>query len=52
MDYTEHNTYSSTIKDVPVILMILIAIINGLGLMDGDIGNKFVMAPCDENIWS
>ena len=49
--YTEHTRYSSTIKYVSVRLIILIAVKNGLGLVAGDIGNSFFMAPCAENIW-
>ena len=52
VDSTEHIKYSSTIKYVSVILMILIAVKNVLGIMAGDIGNKFCMALGAENIWS
>ena len=52
VDSTEHTTYSSTIKNVSVRIMLLIAVKNGLELMDGDIGNSLCMAPCAENSWS
>ena len=52
VNFTEHTTYSSTIKDVSGRLMLLIAVNNGLGLMAGDIGNALCTAPCAENIWS
>ena len=44
--------HTSTIKYVSVILVILVAVNNGLGIMAGDIGNTFCMSPCTENIWS
>ena len=37
--YTDNTIYSSIIKYVPVRLMILIVVKNGLGLLAGDIGN-------------
>ena len=52
VDFTQHTTYSSTTKDVSVILIILIAVKNELGLMAEDIGNALCMALCTENIWS
>ena len=33
-------------------LMIFIAVKNGLGLMDGNIGNELCTSPCAYNIWS
>ena len=45
VNFTEHTTYSSTIKDVSGRLMLLIAVNNGLGLMAGDIGNALCTAP-------
>ena len=48
VDFMEHTTYSSTIKDVSVRLMVLIAVKNGLGLMDGDIVNALCTGPCAE----
>ena len=52
IDSSEHMTYSSTIKDISVKLMMLIAVKFGLGMMSGDIGNAFCTAPCAEKIWS
>ena len=48
----EHIIYSYTIKDMPVRLMILIYVNNGLGLMAEDIVNALCTAPCAENIFS
>ena len=39
VDSTDHTTYSSNIKYVSVILMILIAVKNGSGIMARYIGN-------------
>ena len=50
VDYTEHTIYSSTIKDVSVRIILLIAEKNGSGIMAGDIGNELCTAPCAENI--
>ena len=52
VDSTEHTTYSSTIKYVYVILIIFIAVKNGLVLMAVDIGNSLCTALFDGNIWS
>eukprot|EP00957_Ditylum_brightwellii_P090553 6895904-Ditylum_brightwellii.AAC.1 len=49
---SDHNTYSSTVKDILVRLMILIALKNNLGMMSGDIDNAFCTAPCAKKIWS
>ena len=52
LDSTDHTTYSYTIKDVSVRLMILIVVKNWLGIMAEDIVNAFCTSPCAENIWS
>ena len=52
MDYNEYTAYSSTIRDMYAGIIILIAVNNWLGLMDGYIGKEFCKAPCDETIWS
>ena len=52
VDSTDHTKYSSTIKDVYVRIMLLIAVKNGLVIMAEDIGNELCMDPCAENIWS
>eukprot|EP00957_Ditylum_brightwellii_P208693 15358546-Ditylum_brightwellii.AAC.1 len=52
IDSTGHMTYSSTIKDLSVRLMLLIAMKHDLGFMAGNIGNVFCTAPCAEKIWS
>ena len=45
MDSSKHTTYSLTIKDIYVRLILMIAVKNRLGLMSGDIGNSFFKAP-------
>ena len=52
MDSTLYTTYSPIIKDVSMILMLLIAVKNWLGLMSGDIGNLLCTSPCVEMFWS
>ena len=52
VDSKYYTTYSSTIKDMYVWLIILIAVKNRLGLMDVYIGNLLCTTPCDENICS
>ena len=52
VDYKDHTTYSSTIKYFSMRLILLIAVKNGLGLMDGDIVYALYMASYAENIWS
>ena len=49
VDFTENTTYSSTIKDAPERLILLISVNNGLGIMAGDIKNALCMSPCDKN---
>ncbi len=52
VDSSAHTTYSSTISDISVRLLFLIATQNNLELMVGDVGNAFPTAPCAEKIWS
>ena len=52
IDSKDHVTYSSTIKDISVRLLMLVGIQNGLEFMSGDIGNAFCTAPCAEKVWS
>ena len=52
IDSTGHSTYSSTVQDISIRLMLLIAVANNLGMMAGDIGNAFCTAPCAENMVS
>eukprot|EP00957_Ditylum_brightwellii_P185649 14134862-Ditylum_brightwellii.AAC.1 len=51
IDSTGLMTYSSTIKDLLVKLMLLLAVKHDLGIMAGGIGNEFCTAPCMEKIW-
>ena len=48
VDSLEHTKYSYTINAIFVRLMLTIAVKNRLGLMAGDIGNAFCIAPCAE----
>jgi hypothetical protein len=52
VDSSQHTTYSSTISDISVRLLMLVASQNNLDLMVGDVGNAFPTAPCAERIWS
>ena len=52
VDSTEYTTYSHIIKYVFMILMLLIAVKNRLGIMAGDIGNLLFTSPCVEMFWS
>jgi hypothetical protein len=52
VDSTKYNTYSSTIQDVSVRLLMLVAAQNGLDTMVGDISTAFPTAPCAEKVWS
>ena len=52
VDASMYVTYSSTIQDLSVRLLMLVAVQNGLDLMAGDIGNAFPTAPCTEKVWS
>jgi hypothetical protein len=52
IDSSGHVTYSSTIKDISVRLLMIIATQNKLDMMVGDIGNAFPTAPCAEKIWT
>ena len=51
IDSKDHITYSSTIKDISVKLLMFVGIQNGLGFMSGDIGNACCNAPCAEKVW-
>eukprot|EP00957_Ditylum_brightwellii_P137363 10472438-Ditylum_brightwellii.AAC.1 len=52
VDSLKHTTFSSTVQDISVRLMLMIAVQNNLVMMSGDIGNAFFMAPCAKQIWS
>ena len=52
IDSSDYNTYSSTIKDVSVRLMMLVACQNNLEFLTGDVSNAFCTAPCPEKIWA
>ena len=50
IDSSDYNTYSSTIKDISVRLMMLVACQNNLEFLTGDFSNAFCTAPCPEKI--
>ena len=50
IDSSKYSTYSSTIGNLSVKLLFLVAVQNGLDLMCGDIGNAFPTAPCGEKV--
>ena len=50
IDSSKYSTFSSTIANLSVRLLFLVAVQNGLELMCGDIGNAFPPAPCAEKI--
>ena len=52
VDSSKYSTFLSTIENLSVKLLFLIAVKNGLDLMCGNIGNAFPTAPCAEKIWS
>ena len=52
IDSPKYSTFLSTIENLSVKLLFLVAVQNGLDLMCGDIGNAFPTAPCAEKIWS
>jgi len=52
IDSSKHNTYSSTVQDLSVRLLQLIAICNCLSIMTGDISNAFCTAPIAEKIYT
>ena len=52
VDPSKYSTFSSTIENLSVKLLFLVAVQNGLDLRCGDIRNAFPTAPCAEKIWS
>ena len=52
IDSSSFNTSSTTVHDISIRLLMLIAVNNGLGLMAGDIGNAFPTAPNMEKVWT
>ena len=52
VDSSEYIKTSTTVHDVSVRLLMLIAARNNLGLMAGDIGNAFPTAPNMEKVWT
>ncbi len=48
VDSSNHTMYSSTISDISVRLLMLVATQHKLQLMVGDVGNAFPTAPCAE----
>eukprot|EP00957_Ditylum_brightwellii_P019751 1491207-Ditylum_brightwellii.AAC.1 len=52
IDLYMHKTYSSTVQDMSIWFMLLLAVTNKLGIMTGNIGNAFCNVPCTEKIWT
>ena len=52
LDVSTHTTYSSTIQDISVRLLMVIAAQNGLHMMTADVANAFCTAPNMEKVWS
>jgi hypothetical protein len=52
VDSSNHITYSSTIQDISVRLLMIVAAQNSLDTMVGDIATAFPTAPCAEKVWS
>jgi hypothetical protein len=50
IDSTGHVTYSSTIKDISMQLLMIVATQNNLDMMVGDMGNDCPTVPCAEKI--
>ena len=44
-------TYSSVVSRESIRIGFLIAALNGLDVLAGDIGNAYINAPCKEKIW-
>jgi hypothetical protein len=52
IDSSEHITYSGTVQDISVRLLLIVAVQNQLNFMTGDVGNAFCTAPCAEKVWT
>jgi hypothetical protein len=52
VDCDDYTTFSSTIKDISIRLLMVIAAQNNLHTMTTDVANAFCTAPCMEKIWS
>ena len=52
LDCDDYTTFSSTIKDISIRLLMVIAAQNKLHTMTTDVANAFCTAPCMEKIWS
>jgi hypothetical protein len=51
VDSSEHNTYSSQVDTLSVLLLFLIAQHQKLSLMTCDVSNAFPTAPTEEKVW-
>jgi len=52
IDSSKHSTYSSTVQDILIRLLQLVALHNKLNIMTGDISNAFCTAPVAEKIYT
>lgn len=52
LDMSGYETFSSTVKDLTVRLLMLTAVQNRLNFITADVGNAFCTAPNVEKVWS
>ena len=52
IDLSKHSTYSSTVQDISIRLLQLVALYNKLNILTGDISNAFCTAPVAEQIYT
>ena len=50
-DVPSYTTYSSVVSRDSVRLMFMIAALNGLSVLAGDVGNAYLNAPCKEKVY-
>ena len=52
LDSSRFTTYSSTIQNISVRMLMVVAVQNKLQFLAGDVGNAFPTAPCREKVWT
>ena len=52
LDASAHVTYSSTVQNLTIRMLMILAVQNNLKFLTGDIGNAFCTAPCREKVWT
>ena len=50
-DVPSYTTYSYVVSRDSIRLMFLIAALNGLSVLAGDVGNAYLIAPCKEKVY-